>query len=81
MPEHGEFPLHLQGPPHNTLIVTCNDYIAALSLGTQDEKMFNFPVTHDTQLCSAIYNKFLKQVGLVFIFIALSTISSSNRKV
>ncbi|XP_055876696.1 WD repeat-containing protein 49-like isoform X3 [Biomphalaria glabrata] len=62
MPEHGQFPVHLQGPPYSAFVVTCNDYIAVLRLGKVESTVDNQEVTHDTQLCSAIYNNFLKQV-------------------
>ncbi|CAL1530117.1 unnamed protein product [Lymnaea stagnalis] len=81
MPEHGQFPVHLQGPPHSAFVVTCNDYIAALRLGKVEENTSHLEVTHDTQLCSAIYNKFLKQVvtGCDSSTISVWDIETGNR--
>ncbi|KAH9494635.1 hypothetical protein Btru_019804 [Bulinus truncatus] len=81
MPEHGQFPVHLQGPPHSAFIVTCNDYIAALRLGKVVSTSYEQEITHDTQLCSAIYNKFLKQVvtGCDSSTISVWDIETGNR--
>lgn len=62
MPEHGEFPIHLQCSPQDALLVTCNDYIGMLKLGRSSQPTTTHTVTHDTQLCGAIYNPFFKQV-------------------
>ncbi|XP_048248360.1 WD repeat-containing protein on Y chromosome-like isoform X1 [Haliotis rufescens] len=62
MPEHGQFPLHLQGAPHSAVLVTSNDYIGMLKLGQVAAPQSVMPTTHDTQLCCAIYNHFFKQV-------------------
>ena len=49
----------------SAFVVTCNDYIGSLRLGRKEEKDdTSMEVTHSTQLCSAIYNKFLKQVSV-----------------
>ncbi|KAL5017844.1 hypothetical protein ScPMuIL_003566 [Solemya velum] len=61
MPEHGQFPMHLQHSPQRALLVTCNDYISILRLGQSNMANHNTEETHDTQLCSAIYNPFFKQ--------------------
>lgn len=66
MPDHGQFPLHLQHAPHDALLVTCNDYIGMLKLGQVEPQVVDtIARTHDTQLCCAIYNSFFKQVGLL----------------
>jgi hypothetical protein len=62
MPEHGPFPMHLRGAPQNVLLVTCNDYFGMLTLGRTGDTQTHGAVTHDTQLCCAIYNDFFKQV-------------------
>ncbi|XP_013420475.1 WD repeat-containing protein on Y chromosome isoform X3 [Lingula anatina] len=62
IPEHGPFPLRLQHPPHHALVVSCNDYIGVLRLGQSYNERTNYPTTHKTQLCCAIYNTFYKQV-------------------
>ena len=62
MPEHGTFPMHMQPGPHNALLVTCNDYIGMLKLGHTSQPKNLDAVTHDSQLCGAIYNKTFKQV-------------------
>ncbi|XP_069124684.1 cilia- and flagella-associated protein 337-like isoform X2 [Argopecten irradians] len=62
MPEHGQFPMHLQLSPQDALIVTCNDYIGMLKLGQTHLPKQQSVSTHDTQLCSAIYNQLFKQV-------------------
>ena len=65
MPDHGQFPLHLQPSPHDALLVTCNDYIGMLKLGrVEPPTISTMALTHDTQLCCAIYNSFFKQVGM-----------------
>lgn len=64
MPEHGTFPMHMQPAPHNALLVTCNDYIGMLKLGHTSQPKNLDAVTHDSQLCGAIYNKTFKQVDL-----------------
>lgn len=66
MPEHGTFPMHMQPAPHNALLVTCNDYIGMLKLGHTSQPKNLDAVTHDSQLCGAIYNKTFKQVDLQF---------------
>ncbi|XP_059147520.1 WD repeat-containing protein on Y chromosome-like [Physella acuta] len=83
MPEHGQFPVHLQGPPHSAFFVTCNDYIAGLRLGKVEVKTSHMEVTHDTQLCCAIYNTFLKQVvtGCDSSTIAVWDIETGNRSI
>lgn len=70
MPEHGQFPMHLQSSPQNSLLVTCNDYIGLLKLGRTSIPRSEVVSTHDTQLCCAIYNPMFKQVG----FFALQSI-------
>jgi hypothetical protein len=63
MPDHGPFPLHLQPSPHDALLVTCNDYVGMLKLGRVEPPADNtMALTHETQLCSAIYNNFFKQI-------------------
>ncbi|XP_033741857.1 WD repeat-containing protein on Y chromosome-like isoform X2 [Pecten maximus] len=62
MPEHGQFPMHLQLSPQDALIVTCNDYLGMLKLGQTHLPKQQSVTTHDTQLCSAIYNQLFKQV-------------------
>ena len=83
MPEHGQFPMHLQPSPHDTVLVTCNDHVGLLKLGhTSQPKMLD-AVTHDTQLCSAVYNKLFNQVSwtnnsnayLVQIYISIQHIN------
>ena len=64
MPEHGQFPLHLQPSPKSSLLVTCNDYIGLLKLGRTSLPQSMAASTHDTQLCCAIYNSKFKQVSL-----------------
>ena len=64
MPEHGPFAFHLQPAPQNALLITSNDYIAMLKLGSAGPPISLTPVTHQTQLCAAIYNPFFKQVCL-----------------
>ncbi|XP_035828989.1 WD repeat-containing protein on Y chromosome [Aplysia californica] len=84
MPEHGQFPLLLlQGKSNSALLVTCNDYIGALRLGKVEENTSHLQVTHDTQLCSAIYNKFLKQVvtGCDSSTIAVWDIETGNKSI
>lgn len=68
MPEHGTFPMHMQPAPHNALLVTCNDYIGMLKLGHTSQPKNLDAVTHDSQLCGAIYNKTFKQVNLQFCY-------------
>ena len=62
MPEHGQFPMHLQPSPKSSLLVTCNDYIGLLKLGRTSLPQTMAASTHDTQLCCAIYNSKFKQV-------------------
>ncbi|XP_064614731.1 WD repeat-containing protein on Y chromosome-like [Liolophura sinensis] len=63
MPEHGQFPLHLERRPQlSCLLLTCNDYVGQLKLGKRPAPASFMPVTHDTQLCSAVYNPLFKQV-------------------
>ncbi|ESO83976.1 hypothetical protein LOTGIDRAFT_108617 [Lottia gigantea] len=83
MPEHGQFPIHLQPTPHNSLLVTCNDYIGMMKLGKGAEPQSVMPLTHDTQLCCAIYNQFFKQVvtGCDSSCIAVWDIETGNKAV
>ncbi|GFO38221.1 WD repeat-containing protein on y chromosome-like isoform x1 [Plakobranchus ocellatus] len=84
MPEHGQFPVHLQDGKNSAFIVTCNDYIGCLRLGRVEEKEdSSLEVTHTTQLCSAIYNKFLKQVvtGCDSSTIAVWDIETGNKSI
>ncbi|XP_076443223.1 cilia- and flagella-associated protein 337-like isoform X3 [Babylonia areolata] len=84
MPEHGQFPLHLQPSPHDALLVSCNDYIGMLKLGRPEPPSSNaMPVTHDTQLCCAIYNTFFKQVvtGCDSSSIAVWDIETGNKSI
>ncbi len=69
LPEHGPFSLHLQTPnpsshqaPHHALLLTANDYIALLKVGSDNDNVASAPTTHSTQLSAAIYNPFFKQV-------------------
>lgn len=64
MPEHGTFPIHMQPAPHNAVLVTCNDYLGMLKLGHTSQPKNLDAVTHDSQLCGAIYNKTFKQVSI-----------------
>ncbi|KAK3758931.1 hypothetical protein RRG08_016011 [Elysia crispata] len=84
MPEHGQFPVHLQDGKNSAFVVTCNDYIGSLRLGRKEEKdETSMEVTHTTQLCSAIYNKFLKQVvtGSDSSTIAVWDIETGNKSI
>ncbi|KAK7469672.1 hypothetical protein BaRGS_00036301, partial [Batillaria attramentaria] len=84
MPEHGQFPLHLQPSPHDALLVTCNDYVGMLKLGRVEPPSGNtMALTHDTQLCSAIYNSFFKQVvtGCDSSAIAVWDIETGNKAI
>ncbi|KAK7112140.1 cilia- and flagella-associated protein 337-like isoform X2 [Littorina saxatilis] len=84
MPDHGQFPLHLQPSPHDALLVTCNDYIGMLKLGRVDPPSAKtMATTHDTQLCSAIYNTFFKQVvtGCDSSAIAVWDIETGNKAI
>jgi len=65
MPEHGQFPMHLQPSPQDALLVTCNDYVGMLKLGRTSIPQQQGVITHETQLCGAIYNPLFKQVNLV----------------
>ncbi|GAB1602852.1 WD repeat-containing protein on Y chromosome-like [Argonauta hians] len=63
VPEHGQFPMCLLTTAnHSCLLVTCNDYIGQLSLGNTTKNPRTTPITHDSQLCCALYNQFFKQV-------------------
>ena len=68
MPEHGQFPLHLQPSPKSSLLVTCNDYIGLLKLGRTSLPQSVAANTHDTQLCCAIYNSKFKQVSTILVY-------------
>ncbi|ESO82038.1 hypothetical protein LOTGIDRAFT_176316, partial [Lottia gigantea] len=82
MPEHGQFPIHLQPIPHNSLLVTCNDYIGMMKLGKGAEPQSVMPLTHDTQLCCAIYNQFFKQQCVILkLVMKLYYIIGSNKVV
>ncbi|KAK6170880.1 hypothetical protein SNE40_019170 [Patella caerulea] len=83
MPEHGQFPMHLQPVPHSSLLVTCNDYIGMMKLGKGAEPTSVMPLTHDTQLCCAIYNQFFKQVvtGCDSSCIAVWDIETGNKAI
>ncbi|KAL4240997.1 hypothetical protein ACF0H5_001776 [Mactra antiquata] len=83
MPEHGQFPIHLQPSPQSSLLVTCNDYIGLLKLGRTSIPMSETVNTHDTQLCCAIYNPVFKQVatGCDSSVIALWDIETGNKSV
>ena len=63
MPEHGQFPMHLSAQSnHNALLIGSNDYVAMLKLGEVNTATSSMPTTHNSQLCCAIYNTYLKQV-------------------
>ncbi|XP_041364011.1 WD repeat-containing protein on Y chromosome-like isoform X2 [Gigantopelta aegis] len=83
IPEHGQFPLHLQPAPHSALLITCNDYLGMLKLGQVSQSVSQRPTTHDTQLCSAIYNQFFKQVvtGCDSSSIAVWDIETGNKSI
>ncbi|XP_052262965.1 WD repeat-containing protein on Y chromosome-like isoform X3 [Dreissena polymorpha] len=83
MPEHGQFPIHLQPSPQSSLLVTCNDYIGLLKLGRTSIPHSDTVNTHDTQLCCAIYNPMFKQVatGCDSSVIALWDIETGNKSV
>ncbi|XP_052783274.1 WD repeat-containing protein on Y chromosome-like isoform X3 [Mya arenaria] len=83
MPEHGQFPVHLQPSPQSSLLVTCNDYIGMLKLGQTSIPHSDAVNTHDTQLCCAIYNPMFKQVatGCDSSVIALWDIETGNKSV
>ncbi|XP_060573290.1 WD repeat-containing protein on Y chromosome-like isoform X4 [Ruditapes philippinarum] len=83
MPEHGQFPIHLQPSPQSSLLVTCNDYIGLLKLGRTSIPRSETVNTHDTQLCCAIYNPVFKQVatGCDSSVIALWDIETGNKSV
>ncbi|PVD39372.1 hypothetical protein C0Q70_02002 [Pomacea canaliculata] len=84
VPDHGQFPIHLQPSPHDALLVTCNDYIGLLKLGRVEQQPLNtMPTTHDTQLCCAIYNTFFKQVvtGCDSSSIAVWDVESGNKSI
>ncbi|XP_063446060.1 WD repeat-containing protein on Y chromosome-like isoform X2 [Mytilus trossulus] len=83
MPEHGEFPIHLQCSPQDALLVTCNDYIGMLKLGRSSQPTTTHTVTHDTQLCGAIYNPFFKQVvtGCDSSNVAVWELESGNKSI
>ncbi|XP_052069658.1 WD repeat-containing protein on Y chromosome-like isoform X4 [Mytilus californianus] len=83
MPEHGEFPIHLQCSPQDALLVTCNDYIGMLKLGRSSQPTTTHTVTHDTQLCGAIYNPFFKQVvtGCDSSHVAVWELESGNKSI
>ncbi|KAK3593630.1 hypothetical protein CHS0354_025521 [Potamilus streckersoni] len=83
MPEHGQFPMHLQPAPQNVLLVTCNDYLGLLKLGHVGISKSVTATTHDTQLCCAIYNSKFRQVatGCDSSAIALWDIETGNKSV
>nr|XP_022317228.1 WD repeat-containing protein on Y chromosome-like isoform X7 [Crassostrea virginica] len=83
MPEHGTFPMHMQPGPHNALLVTCNDYIGMLKLGHTSQPKNLDAVTHDSQLCGAIYNKTFKQVvtGCDSSNVAVWELESGNKAI
>ena len=45
-----------------TLLVTANDYIASLELGQLTTSVKQPDVTHNSQLCCALYNPYFNQV-------------------
>lgn len=83
MPEHGQFPIHLQCSPQDALLVTCNDYIGMLKLGRTSLPASTHTVTHETQLCGAIYNPFFKQVvtGCDSSHVAVWELESGNKSI
>ncbi|XP_062601746.1 WD repeat-containing protein on Y chromosome-like isoform X1 [Saccostrea cucullata] len=83
MPEHGTFPMHMQPAPHNALLVTCNDYIGMLKLGNISQPKNLDAVTHDSQLCGAIYNKTFKQIvtGCDSSNVAVWELESGNKAI
>ncbi|KAK3091715.1 hypothetical protein FSP39_022107 [Pinctada imbricata] len=83
MPEHGQFPMHLQPSPHDTLLVTCNDHVGMLKLGHTSQPKMLEAVTHDTQLCSAIYNKLFNQIvtGCDSSNVAVWELESGNKSI
>ncbi|XP_048762594.2 WD repeat-containing protein on Y chromosome-like isoform X3 [Ostrea edulis] len=83
MPEHGTFPIHMQPAPHNAVLVTCNDYLGMLKLGHTSQPKNLDAVTHDSQLCGAIYNKTFKQVvtGCDSSNIAVWELESGNKAI
>lgn len=63
LPEHGPFPLKLHlGPPHDTLVVACNDYMAQIRLGRPPSASRYARSSHSAPLAGARFNKQFNQV-------------------
>lgn len=50
---------------HQTLVIGFGDYLAQLKVGKAEELDRSIVLTHNTQLCCAIYNSVFQQVCIV----------------
>ena len=61
-PEYGPVCIYLQS--NRALVACCGDYIGSIRLGAIQNRNPEMPVTHNAQLCCAMYNSFFRQVCL-----------------
>ncbi|XP_072043758.1 LOW QUALITY PROTEIN: cilia- and flagella-associated protein 337-like [Amphiura filiformis] len=59
-PEYG--PVCMYAQSNRALIACCGDYIATLRLGRIENNNRDMPITHNAQLCGAMYNSNFRQI-------------------